>query len=196
MAAERAEALWAMDHAAALRGILSGDAPRWRLLGLVRSLGLPDCWVGAGFIRDTVWDRLHGRPASPLRGDVDVVWFDPARAETAEDRRLEELLRGLDPSVGWSVKNQARMHRRNGDPPYGSAADAMRHWPETATAVAARRGEADRCEVAAPFGLEDLFALVLRPTPKFAGERHGTFLERVRVKGWLLAWPLLRVEEA
>ncbi|WRQ77412.1 nucleotidyltransferase family protein [Pseudomonas saxonica] len=32
---------------------------------MVRSLNLPDCWIGAGFLRNAVWDYLHGRSPSP-----------------------------------------------------------------------------------------------------------------------------------
>ena len=183
-----------MDHASTLRTILSDDPMRWRILGMVRSLELPDCWVGAGFVRNAVWAYLHGAPVCGPSGDVDVLWFCPARAELSEDRRIEAALRALEPSIPWSVKNQARMHLRNSDAPYSSAVEAMRHWPETATAVAARRTDRDYCEIAAPFGLDDLFGLILRPTPRFVGEKYGKFLERVRAKGWLAAWPLLRTE--
>ena len=86
-----------------------------------------------------MWDYLHGRPASPINGDVDVIWFLPEQANPAEDRRLEAFLRASEPSMKWSVKNQARMHSRNGDARYISAVEAMRYWPETATAVAARQ---------------------------------------------------------
>jgi uncharacterized protein len=162
---------------------------------MVPSLGLPDCWVGAGFIRNAVWDHLHGRPPSRHFGDVDVIWFCAERAEPAEDIGLEAVLRAWDPSVFWSVKDQARMHLRNCDAPYRSAVEAMRSWPETATAVAARHAEDGACEIAAPFGLDDLFNLILRSTPRFAHEKHQVYLDRVRSKGWLTAWPLLRMAE-
>jgi len=168
---------------------------RRRVLAMVRSLGLPDCWVGAGFIRNAVWDHLHGRPPSRHFGEVDVIWFSAERTAQAEDAGLEAALRASDSSIVWSVKNQARMHRRNGDAPYGSAVEAMRAWPETATAVAARYTEDGACEIAAPFGLEDLFNLVLRSTPRFAHAKHQIYLDRVRSKGWLTAWPLLRMAE-
>ncbi len=158
----------------------------------VASLDLPDCWIGAGAIRTAVWDRLHGRPPAPPDGDVDVVWFDPARADPSLDRALEAVLRARAPGPDWSVRNQARMHARNGDAPYRSTMDAMRFWPETATAVAARC-TAGGCEVAAPFGFGDLVGLLLRPTPAFSGARHPAFLARVRDKGWLARWPLLRL---
>jgi uncharacterized protein len=94
-----------MKHAAALQAILANDPARCSVLAMVRSLGLPDCWVGAGFIRNAVWDYLHDRPPGRHAGDVDVIWFSRERAGLLEDERLEAALRALDPSVDWSVKN-------------------------------------------------------------------------------------------
>ena len=174
----------------ALRALLAADAERMRILQLVGGLALPDCWIGAGFVRNAVWDHLHGRACSLPNGDVDVIWFDRSE-RAAEDATLEARLAALDPGVRWSVKNQARMHRRNGDLPYGSAVDALRFWPETATAVAVRWD--GHIEIAAPFGLDDLFGRIIRPTPGFRGVKHGAYLERVRAKNWLEVWPMLRM---
>lgn len=171
-----------------LARLLLADPVRWRLLGAVRALGLPDCWVGAGFVRDAVWDDLHGRPATPPRGDVDVAWFGPAGTR-ADDEALEARLAQAEPGIAWSVKNQARMHARNDDPPYRSTEHALRHWPETVTAVAVRRTAQDGMAVCAPFGLDDLSALHLRPTPHFAGTRLPVCAERARRKGWFTRWP-------
>jgi hypothetical protein len=182
----------AMNNASRVQAIISGDPARWRLLEVVRSLRLPDCWIGAGFVRNAVWDHLHGRAPSSLSGDVDVVWFDPGRTNPSEDREIEAALRRLDPSVAWDVKNQARMHLRNADAPYVSATDAIRCFPETATAVAIRRSEQDHCDIAAPFGLDDLFGLIVRPTPRFADDKRQLYDKRIQAKGWLETWPLLR----
>jgi hypothetical protein len=133
-----------MKHAATLQAILANDPRRRDVLAAIRSLGLPDCWVGAGFIRNAVWDYLHDRPPSRHAGDVDIIWFCSERARPEDDREVEAALRALEPAVDWSVKNQARMHVRNGDAPYASAIEAIGHWPETATAVAARRFVRDR----------------------------------------------------
>jgi hypothetical protein len=172
--------------------ILRRDAVRWRLLDVVSHLDLPDCWIAAGFIRNAVWDALHGRASQPPLGDVDVIWFDPDRCEETLDRDIEEKLRAVVPAYDWSVKNQARMHIRNEDTPYQSSTDAMRYWPETATAVAARRIGKDQLEIASPFGLGDLFNLVLRPTQRFSSEKLPIHEERVRSKVWIESWPLLR----
>ena len=153
-------------------------------------LDLPDCRIGAGFVRDAVWDDRHGYPVAPPSGDVDVLWFDPA-ADAIVDRRIERDLRQLLPAMDWSVKNQARMHRRNGDSPYGSVHDAMAMWPETATAVAVRWPSGAALSVSAPFGLGDLFAPRLRPTPAFVVTRRAILDRRVREKRWIERYPLL-----
>jgi len=173
-----------------LSSLISADAARVRLLERVKALDLPDCWIGAGFVRSAVWDHLHGRAPAAPDGDVDVIWFDRTRAASDIDRELEARLNGIEPSVGWSVKNQARMHLRNGDEPYTSTADAMSHWPETATAVAVRLTDSG-IEILAPFGLDDLFSLTVRPTPAFSGKRLPILQERMREKRWLERWPRL-----
>lgn len=183
-----------MDQAALPQMLLLTDPLRHRALQLVAECGLPDCWIGAGFIRDAVWDHLHGYAKTAPRGDVDVVWFPSVPTHEDVDRRVEQELRGAMPELRWSVKNQARMHLRNGDMPYTSVADAMRHWPETATAVAVRLAPSGLIDVNAPFGLDDLFTLRLRPTPAFQTTKHPIFVDRVSSKRWIERYPLLNLE--
>lgn len=178
------------DEAKQITEWISNDPLRWELLGHVRDLALPDCWVAAGFIRNAVWDILHDR-APRLTGDVDVIWFDLHETSEARDRALEAELRSKAPDIDWSVKNQARMHIGNGDPPYTCSEDAMRNWPETATAIGVRRTEDDYCELLAPFGLRDLLALELRPAGVFATRKRAVFEERLRQKYWLDQFPRL-----
>ncbi|MCJ2185213.1 nucleotidyltransferase family protein [Novosphingobium beihaiensis] len=180
-----------MSHAAALATLLEADAARMQALAAVRTLGLPDSWIGAGFVRDAVWDWLHGRAPSPPSSDIDVIWFGPAQTGRSIDEALEARLHAQIPALDWSVKNQARMHLRNGDSPYRSTADAMTRWPETATAVAARLTTAGRVEINAPLGLEDLYRGRLRPTAHFAGTRRTMFEQRVHTKRWLERYPRL-----
>ena len=172
--------------------LIAADHERMRLLRIAQALGLPDCWIGAGFVRNAAWDHLHGYSPSLSMGDVDVVWFDGTRASPDGDRALEARLISIEPAVEWSVANQARMHARNGDAPYASTEDALQHWPETATAVAVRLAD-DGLQILAPFGLDDLFALVVRPTPSFAADRLAIVRMRVGEKRWLERWPRLRL---
>ncbi len=175
-----------MKRSSAVAALLAADPARMQALAAVRALDLPDAWIGAGFIRNAVWDALHGIAPRPFAGDVDVVWFNPARADAATDAALATR---LPPGLPWSVTNQARMHARHGDAPYRDTADAMRRWPETATAVAARLDAAGRVGILAPHGLDDLFALLLRPTPG----REAAFAARLAAKPWRAEWPRLRI---
>lgn len=182
-----------MQHLLQLRTIIAADPVRMRILRQVAALGLADCWVAAGFVRSAVWQHLHRRDRCPLPADIDVIWFDGELASKALDLELEASLRRWDDGINWSVKNQARMHLHNGDRPYASATEAMIHWPETATAVAVRLGANDVIEVAAPFGLDDLFGLIVRPTANFQTEKRQVYLDRLRTKNWRRTWPKLKI---
>jgi hypothetical protein len=164
-------------------------------LRAVAALSLPDGWIGAGFVRNRVWDALSGFAFdSNPPADIDVVWFDPGRADAATDAALEAGLRQAMPDLDWSVKNQARMHLRNRHRPYTSTADALAHWLETATGVAARLTP-DGVELMAPHGLDDLLGLVLRPSPDAAADpaRLADLRRRAAEKGWPSRWPRLKL---
>ncbi len=174
--------------------IALATAEAWRRAALeaVATLDLPDGWIGAGFVRAPVWDRLHGYETPTPLDDIDVVYFDSDCLDREAERTHEARLGKLLPGLPWSVRNQARMHLRNGDRPYRSTADALTHWPETPTAVAIRR-EARHPALLAPLGLADLLAMVIRPTPDARAHRRAAFRARLAAKGWLEAWPKLRV---
>jgi uncharacterized protein len=161
------------------------------ILRLVDALDLPDCWIGAGFVRNVIWDALHDRPWSPSYGDVDVVYFDADRLSPDHDTGIEAKLKSATPEIRWSVKNQARMHGANGDPPYADTSDALRHWPEICTAVAVR-SKAPRIELLAPFGVSDLLTLIVNPSPAFA-HKIGIYRSRIAQKQWAQRWPKLRI---
>jgi len=174
--------------------LIAGQPWRRQALEAVAALELPDAWVGAGFVRAPVWDALHGYTKPTPLGDIDVVYYDPACPDPAAERVAEVRLKELAPGLPWSVRNQARMHVRNGDAPYESTADALAHWLETPTAVAVRLGGGRASELLAPLGLDDLLGLVLRPTPYARTHRMAAFRERVERKGWLGKWPKVRLE--
>ena len=184
----------AMPYQETLQRLLLADPGRMQALHAVQTLRLQDGWIGAGFVREAVWDHLHGFTPRPVAGDVDVVFFDENHCSPNEDRHQEEQLQQLAPAFDWSVKNQARMHHHNDNPPYHSTEHALSFWPETATAVAVRIGEYGVIEVIAPYGLNDLFELRLRPTPPFEGEKAAIFRKRVATKRWMERYPLLRPE--
>ncbi len=179
-----------MKYGRELVEIIARDSWMMERMEIVRSLELYDSWIGAGFVRNKVWDVKHGKDRSQLN-DLDVIYFDKTRNSENDDLVIENRLKEIDPGVNWSVKNQARMHVKNSHLPYEDCCDALSWWPETATAVAVRLSDKGRIEYIAPYGLEDLFQLVVRPTPK---ADPGIYANRIEQKQWGKRWEQLYIQ--
>lgn len=82
------------------------------------------------------------------------------------------------------------MHLRNSHHEYLNCHEAISFWPETATAIAIRLNLKDQIEYIAPYGLEDLFNLVVQPTPQFDLTTYNT---RILKKEWIKTWPKLKI---
>lgn len=171
--------------------LIKQDPIRWHALDVLAQSNLHSAWIGAGFVRNLVWDHFHGQKSDCRTTDLDVLWFDIDNTLPEIDMELEEHLRTLDPSFNWSVKNQARMHIRNHDTPYIDVIDAMRHWPETATAIATQR-QMNSCHLIAPFGYDDISGMVLRPTSRLP-HKLTAFRDRIESKQWQTRWPKLTI---
>ena len=171
-----------------LAAIIAADPWRMHLLETVRRLNLSDWWIGAGFVRNGVWDHLHDNERGTPLNDIDVIYFDRTNQTYEHDRKFEEQLKQREPKAPWSVKNQARMHAKNGFPPFNSSTDALSHWTETATAVAVCLNAKGEVTIAAPYGLDDLFRCIAGPTPYFA-DKPEIWQQRVQQKQWQTLWP-------
>ncbi|TOG39054.1 nitrate reductase [Vibrio parahaemolyticus] len=170
--------------------LIKQDPIRVEALNCVSELGLPQCYIAAGFVRNLVWDALHDFKVFTPLNDVDVIYFDPAESNPNAYLVYESQLRDRMPQLSWQVRNQAKMHERNGDNPYKSSVDAMSYWPEKETAVAIRQSGLNQYECVAAFGFESLFSYWVTHNPKRLRE---TFENRVNSKAWLVRWPSLRI---
>jgi hypothetical protein len=173
--------------------LIKNDPWRMKVLQAAASLDLPDWCIGAGFVRNKVWDHVHKHTQETPPTDIDLVYFDPR--ERYDDSELAQKLSALMPEVNWEVTNQAIAHIWNDDDvEYSSTKDALSKWPETATAVGVRL-EQGHLVMIAPHGVHDLWDVIARPTPWFAAteERKEYVRRRVTEKGWLKKWPNLRM---
>ncbi len=171
--------------------ILQNDTWMLEVLGILKKLELKDSWIGAGFIRNKIWDHKHNIEKTALN-DIDVIYFDKTNLSPKKDLIIENELKQIKPSLSWSVKNQARMHIRNNQPPYLNCNNAITFWPETATAIAVRLNEHNKLDYIAPHGLEDLFNLIVKPTPNFDLK---VYRQRIQKKQWNHTWHKLVFEE-
>lgn len=173
--------------------ILKNDTNIMSILQAVEKLHVNDAWVSAGLIRNKVWDVLHNRK-TPIN-DIDVIYFDRTDISWETEKSLEKKLDALLPNQPWSVKNQARMHVKNGFAPYHSSYDGVAHFTEIPTAIAVRL-QNNELQVMAPYGVEDLFNKIVQPTPYFQKESklHGIYCKRMQEKEWNKIWEDLLIE--
>jgi hypothetical protein len=168
-----------------------------RALVQVRTLGLREWCVGAGVVRNLVWDALHDRTTPSALTDIDVAWFDASDPSATRDAELQQRLHALAPETPWEVTNQAGVHlwfeSHFGHPvaPLHSLTEAVASWPEFATAVGLSLDDEDHLHVIAPHGLADLFAMVVRRNPVRVSVE--TYRERVASKRYTQRWPQVRV---
>ena len=166
------------------------------ILEIIRSLELKDSWLAAGCVRNFIWNLLSERSGFDPDTDVDVIFFDPTYAE-AETIELEAKLKADLPRYRWELRNQAYMHRHSpGTAPYKNACEAMSKYPERCTAIGLRLLANDKLELFAPYGLEDIRAFQVRPTPHFLAdeERKKLYAQRLSKKNWQDKWPQLSFE--
>ena len=102
-----------MDRRAELTEILGKNGQLMAALALCRDLLPVAGYIGAGAIRNTVWDHLHGGTPAPL-GDIDVVFHDATLPPEA-DAGFAAMLHAAYPDLAWDVTNQAHVHRWYGD---------------------------------------------------------------------------------
>ncbi len=175
---------------------LAMDTP-WFAAALqaVRQLDLDSWCIGAGAVRNLVWDDLHGLAHPSALPDVDVAYFDDRNRTT--ELLLQQRLLGLAPGIPWEVTNQARVHDwyaaayGQSMAPYTSLDEAVGSWPELSTAVGIWLSQDGDCRIIAPHGLDDLFAMVVRHNPVLASE--ATYLRRVAAKHYQARWPRVTI---
>jgi uncharacterized protein len=167
------------------------------VLGRAESLALPDWYLTAGCLFQTVWNHLHDYEPTNAIVDYDLFYFDASDvswdAEDAVIRASAATLSGL--GVDVQVRNQARVHLWFEDhfgiaiAPFVETEDAISNFLAPCCAVGMRTWRSD-VEVCAPFGLDDLFDLVVRPNPKAAGPRSAYVAKTER---WTSRWPKLTI---
>ncbi|WP_295174949.1 nucleotidyltransferase family protein [uncultured Brevundimonas sp.] len=185
---------------AELAAIVRADAGLMHMLTTVRALDLPDWRLVSGAVYQAVWNARTGRPAGYGVKDYDLAYFDASDLSyEAEDVVIKRVAAAFDEPFRSQVevRNQARVHlwfqNRFGEPyaPLSSTDEALGRFVAPTFAVGVRLEADDSLSVAAPFGLDDVFALTIRPNPN-----------RPVARGWAKAvdsararWPELTVIE-
>jgi uncharacterized protein len=169
------------------------------ILRALVALGLPDAWLVAGCLTQTVWNALSGRSATYGINDYDVFYFDPDTSWEAEDaviKRVQAQLDGCDARI--EIRNQARVHlwypAKHGKPyaPLARAAEGIDRFLTVNTQVGIHPRETG-FDVYAPNGLDDVANMIVRPnpSPNFSAANYTAKAAR-----WKALWPEITVMAA
>lgn len=166
------------------------------ILERLPQLALPDAWLVAGCLFQTIWNLRSGHAPGAHIKDYDLFYHDAAdlsaEAEQAVQLRAAALFADLPITV--EAKNQARVHLWYEDwfgypyPPLQSARDGIGRFLVPCTCVGLRPGTDGRPELHAPYGLDELYAGVLRPNPACP---HLPLFE-AKARSYAQRWPWLR----
>lgn len=180
-----------------LDAILRAAPSLMQVMRTARELDLPDWLIFSGAIYQRVVNHLTGRDPDYGVRDYDLGYFDAAGISyEAEDAVIRRVAAAFQPPLREmvEVRNQARVHLwfedkfGEGYAPLSCTAEAVSRFTATTFAVGARLEADDRLTLVAPFGLEDLFALRLRPNPVRRTNGFARTAEAVRRR-----WPELTV---
>jgi hypothetical protein len=186
-----------LERTPALAAILRASPDVMHVLTTVRALRLPDWRLFSGAVYQSVWNHQTGRPPAYGLKDFDIGYFDPDTSWDAEDVFIKRVAAAFDEPFKSTVevRNQARVHLwfedHFGEPyePLASTDEALGRFVCPGFAVGVRLEDDDTISVAAPFGLEDVFDMILRPNPN-RPEARGWARVTASARG---RWPEARI---
>jgi hypothetical protein len=159
-------------------------------------LALPDAWIVAGCLVQTVWNVLTNRPVDYGISDYDAFYFDPDTSWDAEDAVIRKL-RARFGELGAAIeaRNQARVHlwypEKHGVPypPLSRSTDGIDRFLSGNTQIGLRR-IADGYDVYAPNGFDDVADMIVRPNPT-ANFSAANYMKKAA--RWKALWPEITV---
>lgn len=159
-------------------------------------LRLPDAWIVAGCLVQTVWNGLTNRAPDHGIVDYDVFYFDPDTSWAAEDAVIRQLQgRFANLGVKVEVRNQARVHlwypEKHGlpYPALASSTEGIDRFLTRNTKVGIRRTQ-DGHDIYAPDGFNDIAGMIVRPNP---GPNFSAANYAAKAARWKELWPEITV---
>ncbi|MBU4316867.1 MAG: nucleotidyltransferase family protein [Proteobacteria bacterium] len=158
---------------------------------------LPNWYIAAGAIPTVVWNRIVANEPEKFLHDIDIVYYDDRDISEMAEAHAEKQVKALFPEIPHKidVKNQARVHTWYRDKTgksilqYPSVEAAIDMWLSvTAVGIRPMRG---RYKVYAPYGLDDLFSMEVKPNRRIISAEHY----RKKAAKWKSQWPELTVFE-
>jgi hypothetical protein len=165
-----------------------------QVLNVIPHLELPNWYLGAGCINQTVWNYLTGKELSSGIKDFDLIYYDDHDISWEKEDEYIQKGKHLFKDIPFEVeiRNQARVHlwyeQKYGKKieKYISSEEAIASWLTTITCIGIRK-DASGTVVFAPFGLNDLFGMVIRANKVNVSKEYF----ETKAARWKQNWPEL-----
>lgn len=152
--------------------ILERNKDLMTILDYISELNLPNFYIAAGSVFQTIWNYYDGKPLNYGIKDIDIIYYDEVNLSKEIEKDLENKIinyfKELDINYEFDVHNEARMHlwkkeneNKNIDQ-YKNSEDAIAQWIATIHAIGITK-ENGNIKIYAPYGLSDIFSRTVRP---------------------------------
>lgn len=162
--------------------ILKKNKELMDVLDYISKLNLPNFYIAAGSIFQTIWNYYDGKELNFGIKDIDVIYFNNNDLSVEKDLEyyniINEYVKQKKFNYEIDVSNEARMHlwkmeHGQGDKvePYKNSEDAISKWIATVHAIGITK-ENNQIKVYAPYGLSDIFSKTIRPIKHNANSKE------------------------
>ena len=142
------------------------------ILDFLESVNLPNFYLVAGTIFQTIWNFLDNNPLYCNIHDIDIFYYDKDNLDKEYEDKLEEKIKQflVDNNINLEIDihNEARVNlwkKYNENPNvdyYENTEDAIRRLISTIQAIGLTKIN-NKIKVYAPYGLSDVFSKTIRP---------------------------------
>ena len=170
--------------------IIKQNSDLINILNYLEELKLPNYYIAAGSVFQTIWNYYDNKPLNSEIKDIDIIYYDSNNLSKDVELDLENKIIEHFKSIGinyeFDVHNEARMHlwkieNENKDiNQYKNSEDAIDKWIATVHAIGITK-EKNKIKVYAPYGLSDIFSKTIRPIKHKSNSKD---LYDRKVKSW------------
>ena len=160
------------------------------ILDYIYELNLPNFYIAAGSIFQTIWNYYDKKPLNYGIKDIDIIYYDTKNIsmdyEENLERKITNYFKSINLNYEFDVHNEARMHlwkkeNENKDiNQYKNSEDAIDQWIATVHAVGITKRN-NKINIYAPYGLSDIFSKTIRPIKHKANSKE---LYDKKVESW------------
>ena len=152
--------------------ILEKNKELMQILKFVDSLNLPNYYIAAGSVFQTIWNYFDNLDLNYNIKDIDLIYYDNNDLSVDKDikiyNKIKEYCNKFNLNFEIDVSNEARMHlwkKKNENidiEQYKNSEDAINKWIATVHAIGITLVN-NEINIYAPYGLCDIYSKTIRP---------------------------------